>query len=280
MFQVGLLMGISWICGLIASSADITLFWWLFVIITSLQGPLLLVSTLCSTQFRYILGKQKRSAKVANQQKHSGDPRSLNCPGRPGCSTSPDSEDETRIRRRSMLLKRYDSQTIDNVNEKDKQISDVHFGGKPKNYGEPDTGKENEQIDDLQQTCSSTNISVEVGEENEQIDDLQQTCSSTNISFEVAEENEQIDDLQQTCSSTNISFEVAEENEQIDDLQQTCSSTNISVEEGEENEQIDDLQQTCSSTNISVEVGEETYDTGSRDEIHLSDMGSGREQTV
>ena len=118
MFQVGLLMGISWICGFVASAADITLFWWLFVIITSLQGPLLLVSILCSTQFRDVVGKKEGNAKVTNRGKHSGAPRAITSPERPGGSTQPYSKDETQIGRRSMLLKRYDSHKTDDVNEK------------------------------------------------------------------------------------------------------------------------------------------------------------------
>ena len=156
MFQVGLLMGISWICGFVASAADITLFWWLFVIITSLQGPLLLVSILCSTQFRDVVGKKEGNAKVTNRGKHSGAPRAITSPERPGGSTQPYSKDETQIGRRSMLLKRYDSHKTDDVNEKGEQVSDdAKVGGELKN-------QKYEEIDYIRSSTSNTaNNSIE-----------------------------------------------------------------------------------------------------------------------
>ena len=55
-----------------------------------------------------------------------------------------------------MLLKRYGSFKIGNVNEKDEQISDAKLEGNLKSVVSRVTGKEDEPIDDVQQTEHNT----------------------------------------------------------------------------------------------------------------------------
>ena len=161
-------MGISWICGFVASAFDSTSFWWLFVIITSLQGPSLLISTICSTQFRNILRRENGRPQAANQQQLQA-PGASNNRDRPGCSTSPDSKDETQAKRRSMLLKRLDSRTIGDDNEKDEQIDNAELEGKLKSQF---TGEEDESVVDAQETeLNTTNTSDDSIEADKQTDD-------------------------------------------------------------------------------------------------------------
>ena len=53
-------MGIGWIFGFIASASDVQILWWIFIIINSLHGPLLLASVLFSSHFKEeVLKKSK-----------------------------------------------------------------------------------------------------------------------------------------------------------------------------------------------------------------------------
>ena len=128
LFQVGLVMGVSWVCGFIASVADISLFWWLFIISSSLQGPLLLISIICSTQFKQLLSKKNENAKAANRR---------NCSGRPSQAlavtdglASYDSNNDEQSRRRkgstpgSTLFKSPGSLEMCHVNTRNE-----HSGG-------------------------------------------------------------------------------------------------------------------------------------------------------
>ncbi len=45
-------MGVTWIIGFIASVLDNETLWWVFVLTNSLQGVLILLTTLCSSKYQ------------------------------------------------------------------------------------------------------------------------------------------------------------------------------------------------------------------------------------
>ena len=68
MFQIGTLMGIGWMFGFLASAVDVQILWWLFVVINSLHGPLLLASVFCSTQFKQLLSETSKNNEDIKKQ--------------------------------------------------------------------------------------------------------------------------------------------------------------------------------------------------------------------
>ena len=69
LFQIGILMGVGWIFGFIASGSDVQALWWVFVIINSLHGPLLLVSVLYSDRFKEVVLKNSKNKEDTRPQR-------------------------------------------------------------------------------------------------------------------------------------------------------------------------------------------------------------------
>ena len=61
-------MGIGWMFGFLASAVDVQILWWIFVVINSLHGPLLLASVLRSAQFKQLMSETSKHSKDTKKQ--------------------------------------------------------------------------------------------------------------------------------------------------------------------------------------------------------------------